>query len=144
MVAAFLILASCSKTKVPVSEKMNGIEFTAKYKLELPYLDYSNGTARVAGKKAKASEVTFTVTEDLILSGSVSCATSPNAEWGGIQKFLALPLSNDGAVSYCNFNWSYTIPAPSMNCPTSTSGVYRGWTSDHDYSVHLSNLVIIP
>lgn len=138
VVAALLI--SCEKaSKNPLAKKMNGIEFTSNYKFELPFLDYGNGASR--SNKPKANAVVLSVTEDLILSGSVECTTSADAQWGGIQKFLALPLDNAGAVSYCN----YYDPVPSpMVCPTSTSGVYRGWTSGFNYDVHLSNTVTIP
>jgi len=129
---------------------MTGSEFTAKYSIQLPFLDYSTeeATAKPGGGngngKQKASIVTLSVTNDLVISGSVSCTTSSNAEWGGIQKFLALPLSNDSAISYCNFNWSGTTAPSAMNCPTTTSGVYRGWTSDKaTYEVHLSNTLQI-
>lgn len=137
-----ITLFGCNKQASDVSqlapEKMNGIEFKAKYGFELPFLDYGSGVAR--SNKPKANAVTLSVTEDLVISGSVECTTSPNAEWGGIQKFLALPLSNDGAVSYCNFNWSGApVPTGPMVCPTTTPGVYRGWTSDEGtYNVHLS------
>ena len=99
------------------------------------------GTARPSKPKPKAEQV-VTIAEDLVLSGSVTCTVSPDAEWGGIQKFLAIPLNVDGAVSYCNFYWWST--ATPMNCPTTQAGVYRGWTSDHNYDVHLSNVIQIP
>ncbi len=137
--AAAIMFASCKKQSEqrPAPEKMNGIEFAAKYGFQLPFLDYGSGVAR--SNKPKASAVTLTVMDgDLTISGSVSCTTSPDAEWGGIQKFLAIPLSMDGAVSWCNFNWTNTTAPASMDCPTTTSGVYRGWTSDHNYDVHLS------
>jgi len=140
-------LASCNPktTKTEIKkEVMTASELKAQKGIELPFLDYTEGeepTAKPGGGngKSKAHNVTLTVFEDLVMSGSVSCTTSPNAEWGGIQKFLALPLSNDGAVSFCNFNWSNTTAPASMDCPTSTPGVYRGWTSDKiTYDVHLS------
>ena len=129
--------------------KMTAEELKAKHGIVLPDIEYngdeiatSNGKG---GAKQKSTSVNVSVSEgDLIISGSVSCTTSSNAEWGGIQKFLALPLSNDGAVSYCNFNWSNTTAPSLMNCPTTTSGVYRGWTSDHNYDIHLSNTITIP
>jgi hypothetical protein len=149
--ALVMIITSCNKqaeqrsastvetitTKAPV--KMTVAEFKTATGIDFIKAWEQATASGVAMKKAKPQNATLlTVTEDLTISGSVSCTTSPNAEWGAIQKFLALPLSNDGAVSYCNFNWSYTAPAPSMDCPTSETGVYRGFTSDHDYNVHLS------
>lgn len=138
------------KSGSPKAEKMNGVEFTAKYHIQLPFLDYSNGTDALAKGKPKAAAAALSVTEDLVISGSVECSVSANAQWGGIQKFLAIPLSNDGAVSYCNFYWSRTgtdLPVP-MVCPTTTPGVYRGWTSDAaasdtPYDVHLSPTVTL-
>jgi hypothetical protein len=148
--AMAIMMASCTKqaNNKFAPEKMNGVEFTAKYKFELPYLDYSNNLAG-RGSKPKANAVQLSVTEDLEITGSISCTTSADAEWGGIQKFLAEPLSNDGAVSYCNFNWSYIPAASLMDCPTTISGVYRGWTSDKadtngDRNVHLSATKTIP
>jgi hypothetical protein len=132
-----ITLSGCKKTNS--TTKMNGIEFTNKYKFQLPFLDYGNGSAK--SNKPKANAVTLSVTEDLTLSGSITCTVSDNAQWGGIQKFLAIPLDIVGAISYCNFY--DPIPNP-MNCPTTASGVYRGWTSDNNYDVHLSNTVTIP
>lgn len=142
IIFSIVVAFSCTKQAEQRSapHKMNGVEFTKKYGFELPFLDYTNSSAVARGKKAKAESVTLTVAEDLVISGNVSCTTSPDAEWGGIQKFLALPLSNDGAVSYCNFYWDVSQDPPGpMVCPTTTPGVYRGWTSDHNYDVHLSS-----
>lgn len=145
------IFTSCSKQASNKLAPMNGFEFTTKYHFELSFLDYGHENMivnRSSKPKPKAETVALTVDEDLIISESVKCTTSPNAEWGGIQKFLAIPLSNDGATSYCNFNWSYSVPDSLMDCPTSISGVYRGWTSDKStsstaYNVHLSPLKTI-
>lgn len=140
-----LTMFSCSKQASPKLAPINGVEFTAKYGFELPFLDYGHGEMTRSDKaRPKANQVQLSVTEDLVISGSISCTTSPDAEWGGIQKFLAIPLAMDGAVSYCNFNWSYSIAPAFMDCPTTTPGVYRGWTSDKPtsatpYDVHLSN-----
>lgn len=137
-----ITLFSCTKqSRLNSGTSMTAEALRAKYFIELPNVDYGNGVAR--NNKPKANAVVVVVwSTDLVLSGSVTCTVSPGAEWGAIQKFLAEPLSNDGAVSYCNFNWSYTSPSP-MDCPTSTPGVYRGWTSDHDYNIHISNLITI-
>lgn len=141
--AAVVIFTACTKKVKETSapQAMTIAELKAKYKIDLVAeweKQFSNGVARSGKPKPKAEQV-ITVSEDLVLSGSVSCTVSPDAEWGGIQKFLAIPLSVDGAVSYCNFYW-WSAPTE-MNCPTTSSGVYRGWTSDHDYNVHLSNVV---
>lgn len=135
---------ACSKQASTQPAPMNGFEFTAKYGFELPFLDYGHGEVSRSDKaKPKAGQAQIVVDEDLTMSGSVSCTTSPDAEWGAIQKFLAIPLSMDGAISYCNFNWSNVVAPASMDCPTSIPGIYRGWTSDKPtsgtpYKVHLS------
>ncbi len=150
MIAVLTLLIACSKQQQtqPASEKMNGIEFTAKYKIELPFLDYSittNGSAR--SSKAKAHQAQLTVTEDLTISGSVECTVSPNAQWGGIQRFFTFPITSDSATSYCNFSWNRVNSFPAtMVCPTTTAGWYRGWTSDAAasataYDIHLSALL---
>jgi len=151
VIVCAILMASCGKQAEQQSapKEMNGIEFSAKYGFELPFLDYGHDDATYRGpKKQKAAEAVLAVTEDLVISGSVECTVSANAQWGGIQKFLAIPLSMDGAVSHCNFYWSRTgtdFPVP-MVCPTAIPGVYRGWTSDHPetstpYDVHLSQPV---
>jgi len=144
------LFIGCKKqaSKQPAKEEMTVAQLKIKYGIDLIGIyDYQFGSAaiRSSGRgRPKADAVVVVWFNDLLISGSVSCTTSPDAEWGGIQKFLAEPLSNDGAVSYCNFNWSYTTPPASMDCPTTTSGVYRGWTSDKvTYDIHISgNLAI--
>lgn len=141
VVSLFSTIVAFSCTKKSSAPEMTVAELKAKYKIDLVAeweKQFSNGVARTSKPKPKAEQV-ITVSEDLVLSGAVSCTVSPDAEWGGIQKFLAIPLSMDGAISYCNFYW-WSGPTE-MNCPATSSGVYRGWTSDHDYNVHLSNLV---
>lgn len=139
IIFALIVLASCTKqAEQPTAQTMSALELKARYQITLPGLDYTDNTA-ARGKKASAQTVVVWF-DDLVLSGSVTCTVSPNAQWGAIQKFLAQPLSNDGAVSYCNFY----LPVSEMNCPTTASGVYRGWTSDFDYNVHISNLITIP
>lgn len=136
-----ITLFSCTKqaSENLRPEKMSALELKTKYFIVLPGLDYTDSPVARGGKKASAQAVVVWL-DDLTLSGSVECTVSEFAQWGGIQKFLAEPLSNDGAISYCNF---YIPPSP-MACPTTASGVYRGWTSDFDYNVHISNLVTIP
>lgn len=138
------LILSCKKNANNYTlEKITALELKIKYGIEIPGIDYNESS--VARGKKKASTVIVSVIQDLIISGSVTCTVSPNAEWGGIQKFLALPLSNDGAISYCNFNWSNTAAPSVMDCPTTISGIYRGWTSDKiTYDVHLSNTITIP
>ena len=101
------------------------------------------------GNKSEVSrskkEVTLAETTDLTLtlSGSTFTTTiSPNAEWGGVQKFVTMS-TNDGATSECNWNWSGVQAPASKTCNSSGPGFYRSWTSDHDYNVHLSNVIQI-
>jgi len=133
-----ITLFSCTKQASDNlrTETMTALELKNRYGITLPGLVYSEVTR--GGKKASAQTVVVWL-NDLVLSGSVECTVSENAQWGAIQKFLSEPLSMDGAVSYCNF-----YMPEEMNCPTTSSGVYRGWTIDFDYNVHISNLVTIP
>lgn len=97
-------------------------------------------TAR--GRKVKDNATLTTFTDlGLTESGGVLTTTiSPDAEWGGVQRFVDI-TTNDGAVSVCNWNWSY-VPAPATkDCNSNGTGIYRGWTSDHNYDVHLSNVL---
>ena len=138
-----ITLFSCTKqaSNRLASEEITIADLKTKYKIDLiaEWERYSV-LSRSNRPKPKAEQVVSVWLEDLVLSGSVECTVSSNAQWGGIQKFLAVPLSMDGAISYCNFY--FTIPAP-MICQTTASGVYRGWTSDIDYTVHTSNLITI-
>lgn len=132
-------------TETPVSkvEKLNGLQFKAKFGIEHPGLDYSSGEL-ARGKKAKADAVVLSVFTDLTLtqSGGVFTTTlSPNAEWGGVQKFFTIDTTNNG-VSVCNWNWSNTTAPATQTCNNTGTGSYRSWTSDKvTYDVHLSPFV---
>ena len=134
IVALFIGMISCNKPSV---KTMNAEELKASHGIVLPDLFYegdeeSTSINRAGQKKEKANAVLVEVVEDLEITGSVECSVSENAQWGAIQKFLALPLSVEGATVLCNFYWSRTgtdFPTP-MVCPTSEPGVYRGWTGD--------------
>lgn len=145
IIIAVILITVFGCTKQANKPTMNAEELKAKYGIVLPGLQYAGDEIAVSanrGAKKNASNQTVVVwLNDLVLSGSVSCTVSPDAQWGAIQKFLAEPLSNDGATVLCNF--SYVMPS-NMNCPTTAPGVYRGWTSDFDYNVHISNLITIP
>ena len=141
---AIAFFFSCNGPKDPPDDgrkKMNGIEFLIKYGIQHPALDYTSGELS-RGKKAKAGATTFTVFENaLVLSesgGVLTTSISPNAEWGGVQKFIDIS-TNDGAASVCNWNWSWSAAPASMTCNSSGTGNYRSWTSDKvTYDVHLS------
>jgi hypothetical protein len=121
-------------------EKMTGTQFTAKYGITLPFLDYNDGSTTARGKK-KASDVSLSVFTDLTLTESLGVLTtslSPDAEWGGVQKFFTIDTTNNG-VSVCNWNWSYVMAPTSQTCTSNGSGSYRSWTSDKlTYDIHLS------
>lgn len=97
--------------------------------------------------RSKKSEVALVETTDLTLTfdGSTFTTTiSPNAEWGGVQKFVTMS-TNDGAVSVCNWNWSGVAAPASKTCSSSGPGFYRSWSTDKvTYDVHLSNVIQIP
>ena len=97
--------------------------------------------------KSKKAEVALVETTDLTLTfdGSTFTTTiSPNAEWGGVQKFVTMS-TNDGATSECNWNWSGVAAPASKTCSSSGPGFYRSWSTDKvTYDVHLSNVIQIP
>lgn len=137
-----LTIASCKRQaeKQP-APKINGIEFAKKYGFELPFLDYSSGSSVARGKKAKAEAVALSVFSDLTLTesgGVLTTSISPDAEWGGVQKFFTIDTTNNG-VSVCNWNWSYVTAPSSQTCTSNGAGSYRSWTSDKvTYDIHLS------
>ena len=147
-IVTLLIVASCGKQAGKSSaKKMNGVEFTKKYGIVLPSLDYTDGQL-ARGKKAKADAVLLSVFTDLTLteSGGVLTTTlSPDAEWGGVQKWVVVDTTNN-AVSLCNWNWSYTAAPTTITCNGAVSGFqYRSWTSDKvTYDVHLSAFLPLP
>ncbi len=145
---AAITLFSCSQRQASnqlASEKMTALELQKKYGIVLD-LDYGGEDATASpnakgGKKAKAESITLSVFTDLTLteSGGVLTTTlSPNAEWGGVQKFFTVDTTNNG-VSVCNWNWSNTTALITQTCATNGTGSYRSWTSDKvTYDVHLS------
>ena len=98
-------------------------------------------------REAKVSkhEAAVVVASDLTLTltGTTFTTTiSPNAEWGGVQKFVTMS-SNNGATSECNWNWTGVQAPASKTCSSSGPGFYRSWTTDKNYDVHLSNVIQI-
>ena len=94
--------------------------------------------------RGHSQQAELSVTSDLVLTesnGVLTLTISPNAQWAGVQKFVDMS-TNDGAVSVCN--WNYTTAPTLATCTISGSGFYRGWTSDFNYDVHLSNIITIP
>ena len=94
------------------------------------------------GKPVK--EVVLSADLSLTLSGTTFSTTiSPNAEWGGVQKFVTMS-TNDGATSECNWNWSGVQAPASQTCSSSGTGFHRSWTSDKvTRDIHLSNVIQI-
>lgn len=146
---AVIVLVSCTRQAKDnfAPKKMNGIEFKAKFGFEHPALDYSNSSEVSRGKKAKAEAVTLAVWfNDLTLTnnaGVLTTSISPDAEWGGVQKFFTIDTTNNG-VSVCNWNWSYSTAPSSQTCQSNGAGSYRSWTSDKvTYDIHVSSFLTI-
>jgi hypothetical protein len=144
--AAIITLAACNKqaSKKPApKETMTAEQLKAKLGIQLEGIDYGNERGR--SNKPKANAVTLAVWfNDLTLSNSAGTLTttiSPNAEWGGVQKFFTIDTTNNG-VSVCNW---YFITAPAtMTCNSNGPGSYRSWTSDRTtYDVHVSSFLVI-
>jgi len=94
--------------------------------------------------RGHSQQAELSITSDLVLTesnGVLTLTISPNAQWAGVQKFVSM-TTNDGAVSVCN--WNYTTAPTLATCTISGTGFYRGWTSDFNYDVHLSNIITIP
>jgi hypothetical protein len=143
---ALITLASCTRqasNQSALKETMTAEQLKAKLGIQLEGLDYGNENAR--SNKKKANAVTLTVWfNDLTLTnnaGTLITTTSPNAEWGGVQKFFTIDTTNNG-VSVCNW---YFITAPAtVNCSSNGPGSYRSWTSDRTtYDVHVSSFLVI-
>lgn len=145
VVMLVITLASCTKQASDKSqlapERMTLAEVREKLKIELPDVDY-DGTAR--GRKQSASLSVNVWFNDLSLSNSAGVLTtsiSPDAEWGGVQKFFTIDTTNNG-VSVCNWNWSGTTAPSSQTCQSNGPGSYRSWTSDKvTYDIHVSSFL---
>lgn len=100
----------------------------------------NNGNKGKKPAPATLSDLFLTVSPD----GTVTTTISPNAQWAGIQKFVDMS-TNDGAISVGNWNYN-TPPGPGTTKSVASvgTGYYRGWSSDFDATVHLSNVVFIP
>jgi hypothetical protein len=110
-------------------------------------------TDNVSGRVVKKVKegATLTVEIDLTLTNpspdNYTCTTSENAKWSAFQDFVtgATPDPNAGAQSYCNHFYSAPGSAPAdESCVITGTGTIRFFTSDFDYTVHLSNSIIIP
>lgn len=109
-------------------------------------LTESDPTAR-GGRKSKPG-VQLTVVEDLVLtqvSGNDFTSTvSDNAQWFSYQVFVP-GAGNDGAYAICNHYYNAAGDAPdNESCSITTSGNVRTFTSDFNYTIHLSNIVFKP
>jgi len=103
-----------------------------------------------AAKKPKPN-AQLTVVEDLVLTqisgNDFSSTTSDNAQWFSYQVFVpgASPDPNAGAYAICNHFYNSAGDAPDTEpCTISGSGNVRTFTSDFNYTVHLSNVVFKP
>lgn len=128
-------------TKAP--EKMSAEALKVMTGIEIPGIDYSNGSDAARGKP-KANAVIVSVSTDLTIAeagGIVTGSVSANAQWAGIQKFID-PNSNDGAVAMWEAQRNYSTPPGSgatTSCHVDGAGYYRVWSSDFDYNIHLSS-----
>ncbi len=105
--------------------------------------EMKSGNHSETARSKKEATLQETTDLTLTLSGTTFTTTiSPDAEWGGIQKFVTMS-SNDGATSECNWNWSGVQAPSSKTCSSSGPGFYRSWTTDKNYDVHLSNVIQI-
>jgi len=98
------------------------------------------------GKGPKSIPATLSDLSLTIVNGVVTCTVSPDAQWAGIQKFIN-PTSNDGAIAIWEAERNYyTPPGPgtTTSCQVQGTGYYRGWSSDFDYDIHLSEFVFVP
>lgn len=90
----------------------------------------------------------YDITLTVSATGAIEYTTSPDANWGGCQRFPA-NMSMDGAYAVwsCQRYWGATQTPPatvicSDGIPAGTSN-YRAFTSDHDYQIHISNIVTV-
>ena len=103
------------------------------------------------GSKRPKPGVQLTVLEDLILTqvsaNDFTSTTSVNAQWFSYQVFVtgASPDPNAGAYAICNHYYNAPGTAPSIEpCTITTAGTVRTFTSDFDYTVHLSAKIVKP
>jgi len=81
-----------------------------------------------------------------VVDGVVTSTVSPEAQWAGIQRFDDMS-SNDGAEEIWGTQRFYNAPPGAgvvTSGPVIGTGYYRGFSSDFDYDVHLSNVVFVP
>ena len=98
------------------------------------------------GKGPKPQPATLSDLVLTIVDGVVTSTVSPDAQWASIQKFVDMSTS-EGAVGIWEAQRYYdTAPGPgaTTSCPVQGTGYYRGWTSDFDYDIHLSNVIFVP
>lgn len=96
------------------------------------------------GKKVKPNSQ-LTVVQDLILTqltaNDFSSTLSENAQWFSYQVFVDM-TTNDGAYAIGNHYYDTMGSAPENEpCTITTSGFVRTFTSDFDYTIHLSNVI---
>lgn len=101
-------------------------------------------------RKVKNNAVVSVWLNDLVLTmsgGDITYTVSPNAKWGGCQRF-GPGMSMDGAYAIwsCERYWYAPGLATTVTCtevvPAGESN-YRAFTADHDYQIHISNVVQI-
>ena len=95
----------------------------------------------MAKAKKPMTAVPVTTTDiTLVLNGdTLSANLSPETEWAGIHR---LDPQEGFIESQRHFTDVHDLKVTS--CQTHGSGSYQAWSSDFDYDIHLSNVIIVP
>jgi len=99
------------------------------------------------GKRAKPG-TELSVVSDLILkqlsANDFTSSTSSDAQWFSYQVFVpgASPDPNAGAYATCNHYYTAGSAPASEPCTITGGGNIRTFTSDFDYTIHLSNVIL--
>jgi hypothetical protein len=139
--------------KKEISKKeMTVAEIKATFNIDLIQLQkeyYATIHASLRGKPVKNETVLVVWFNDITITeadGIITSTVSPDAQWAGIQKFLST-TSNDGAIGIWESNrYYYTPPGPGTItfCHYVGPGYYRGFSSDFNANVHITEFKFIP
>ena len=164
--ALVLMLASCSKqandnlrkdevNKVSVLKApvvMNEVQLSYEIgkenaaKVFAPL--YAKENEAVAKGKPKAAVTVVAWLNDITLThaaGVLTTTISEHAQWAGITRFESTS-NNDGATVPTGCNWNFnTAPGAGItrSCNGNGTGFYRSFTSDFDYTVHISEWLFL-
>jgi hypothetical protein len=146
-----IIAANCTQNEVesPEPEKMTAQELKAKHGIVFPNLEYEGDEVAASapngkGAKKKANAVAVVLWfYDLginITGTTIVGDVSANAQWAGGQKFVDTTTTT-GAIGLWACGRLYDSPpgaGTTTTCQTEGAGYYRVYSSDFDYTVHLS------